>query len=46
MAIDRWEPYREAVSLSDAMNALFRESFIRPSNVPGRRPPRACCRST
>ena len=35
MAIDRWDPFREAVSLSDAMNALFRESFIRPSSVPG-----------
>jgi HSP20 family protein len=35
MAIERWDPFREAVSLSDAMNALFRESFIRPSNVPG-----------
>jgi HSP20 family protein len=31
MAIERWDPFREAVSLSDAMNALFRESFIRPS---------------
>jgi HSP20 family protein len=35
MAIDRWDPFREAVSLSDAMNALLRDSFIRPSNVPG-----------
>lgn len=35
MAIDRWDPFREAVSLNDAMNALLRESFIRPSNVPG-----------
>jgi HSP20 family protein len=35
MAIERWDPFREAVSLSDAMNALFRESFIRPSSVPG-----------
>ena len=33
MAIERWDPFREAVSLSDAMNALFRESFIRPSNA-------------
>jgi HSP20 family protein len=31
MAIDRWD-LREAVSLSDAMNALLRESFIRPSS--------------
>ena len=35
MAIDRWDSFREAVSLSDAMNTLFRESFIRPSSVPG-----------
>jgi HSP20 family protein len=35
MAIERWDPFREVVSLSDAMNALFRESFIRPSSVPG-----------
>jgi HSP20 family protein len=35
MAIERWDPFREAVSLSDAMNALLRESFIRPSSVPG-----------
>lgn len=39
MAIDRWDSYREAVSLSDAMNALFRESFIRPSSVPGQASP-------
>ena len=31
MPIERWDPFREAVSLSDAMNALFRESFIRPT---------------
>jgi HSP20 family protein len=30
MALDRWDPFREAVSLRDAMNALFQESFIRP----------------
>jgi HSP20 family protein len=39
MAIERWDPFREAVSLSDAMNALFRESFIRPSSVPGQQGP-------
>ena len=40
MAIERWDPFREAVSLSDAMNALLRESFIRPSsNVPGQSGP-------
>ena len=39
MAIERWDPFREAVSLSDAMNTLFRESFIRPSSVPGQQGP-------
>lgn len=39
MAIERWDPFREAVSLSDAMNTLLRESFIRPSNVPGQSGP-------
>jgi HSP20 family protein len=32
MAIDRWDPFREAVSLRDAMNALFQESVLRPSS--------------
>ncbi len=45
MAIERWDPFREAVSLSDAMNALLRESFIRPSVRRARRA-RACCPST
>jgi HSP20 family protein len=35
MAIERWDPFREAVSLSDAMNLLFRESFVRPSSGTG-----------
>lgn len=30
MAIERWDPFREAVSLRDAMNSLFQESFVRP----------------
>ena len=30
MAIQRWEPLREAVSLRDAMNSLLQESFVRP----------------
>lgn len=33
MAIERWAPFGEAMSLSDAMNTLFRESFIRPSTL-------------
>jgi len=35
MAVERWEPFREAVSLSDAMNLLFRESFVRPTGGTG-----------
>jgi HSP20 family protein len=31
MALDRWDPFREAVSLRDAMNALVQDSFVRPS---------------
>jgi HSP20 family protein len=31
MAIERWDPFREAVSLRDAMNSLFQESFVRPA---------------
>jgi len=34
MAIERWDPFREAVSLRDAMNALFQESFVRPGGGP------------
>lgn len=30
MAIERWDPFREAVSLRDAMNTLLQESFVRP----------------
>ncbi len=33
MAIHVWDPFREAVSLRDAMNALFQESFIRPTTA-------------
>jgi len=32
MAIDRWDPFSEAVSLRDAMNSLLQESFIRPGS--------------
>jgi HSP20 family protein len=34
MAIERWDPFREAVSLRDAMNTLLQESFVRPGGVP------------
>jgi len=30
MAIERWEPFREMISLRDAMNSLFADSFVRP----------------
>jgi HSP20 family protein len=35
MAIERWDPFREAVSLRDAMNSLLQESFVRPGGVSG-----------
>ena len=31
MSIIRWDPFRDVVSLRDAMSRLFEESFIRPS---------------
>lgn len=34
MSIDRWDPFREAISLRDAMNSLFQDSFVRPGGVP------------
>ena len=33
--LDRYDPFREAVSLRDAMDRLFQESFIRPSGKTG-----------
>jgi len=33
MTIERWDPFREAISLRDAMSTLFQESFIRPSSL-------------
>jgi HSP20 family protein len=30
MAIDRWDPLRDMVSLRDAVNGLLQESFVRP----------------
>jgi HSP20 family protein len=34
MALDRWDPFRDAVSLRDAMNSLFQDSFVRPGAGP------------
>jgi HSP20 family protein len=31
MAIQRWEPFSEVVSLRDAMNSLLQESFVHPT---------------
>jgi HSP20 family protein len=31
MAIQVWDPFREMVSLHDAMNSLFQDSYVRPS---------------
>lgn len=31
-AITRWEPFNEMVSLRDAVNQLFQDSFIRPGS--------------
>jgi HSP20 family protein len=33
MAIERWNPFHEAVSLRDAMNSLLQESFVRPGGT-------------
>jgi HSP20 family protein len=33
MALERWDPFREAISLRDAMNTLLQESFVRPGNA-------------
>jgi HSP20 family protein len=34
MAIERWDPFREAISLREAMNSLLQESFVRPAGFP------------
>ena len=33
MTIERWDPFREAVSLRDAMNSLFQDSFVHPGGA-------------
>ena len=35
MAIERWDPFREMVSLRDAVNSLLQESFVRPRRRAG-----------
>jgi HSP20 family protein len=33
MAIQLWDPFREVISLRDAMNSLLQESFVRPTSL-------------
>jgi HSP20 family protein len=33
MAIQLWDPFTESVSLRDAVNSLFQENFLRPTNL-------------
>ena len=33
MSIERWDPFHEAMSLRDAMNSLFQDSFVRPGGM-------------
>src|SRR4051794_36381965 len=33
MMIERWDPFREAISLRDAVNTLLQESFVRPGGL-------------
>jgi HSP20 family protein len=35
MAIQRWDPFREVVSLRDAVSSLLQESFVRPIGILG-----------
>jgi len=35
MAIERWDPFRDMISLRDAMNSLLQESFVRPAGLGG-----------
>jgi HSP20 family protein len=34
MTIERWDPFREMISLREAMNSLVAESFVRPGGPP------------
>ena len=35
MTLRVWDPFRDSMSLSDAMNRLFAESFVRPASTWG-----------
>jgi HSP20 family protein len=39
MAVERWDPFRDVVSLRDAMSSLLQESFVRPPSGPGQAGP-------
>jgi HSP20 family protein len=41
MALARWDPFRDMVSLRDAMDRLFEESFVRPLPAWSRKAERA-----
>ena len=38
MSIQRFDPFREVLTLRDAMNRLFEDSFVRPGFGPGAQP--------
>jgi HSP20 family protein len=33
MAMEQWSPFRDMMTLRDAMDRLFQESFVRPANA-------------
>ena len=33
MAVERWDPFRDVVSLREAMNSLLQDSFVRPGSA-------------
>lgn len=36
MTLTRWDPFREMITLREAMDRLFEESFVRPTVAPAR----------
>ncbi len=34
MALTQWDPFREMITLREAMDRLFEESFVRPTRAP------------
>jgi HSP20 family protein len=34
MSIQRWDPFRDVISLREALNSLVEESFVRPGSPP------------